>query len=1016
MSRSNRSGLPALAIPFAGLFVISGACGLTYQVVWSRLLVNVFGVTAFAVSTVLVSFMGGMALGAAVLGSRADRVRRPLRMFAILECSIGVYALLLPLLLHGVDWVYTLAYPMLPETVLVRSLFRFVMCLALLLVPTVLMGATLPALGRGLLQRRGRIGLGVGLLYFVNTLGASIGCYLAGFMLIPTIGLRGTVGLAVIFNFLVAATAWWLDRGEKGEPEPEQEAPSESVVKREDAVHTSPASWPLLVAFGSGMAALAFEIVWFRILVLSFGSTVYSFSAMLSVFLLGIALGSIVLGPVADRAAKPIRVLALIQLAVAVFTLAGYLAVNEMPELFLKTIAWIGIDFAGMNRTKMLLSFITLLPPALAFGGTFPVVVRLYSGRETGTGARIGRVYAWNTAGAILGSFGAGFILLPLIGSEWVLLAVVTVSLVLALGSILAEPGPLRPGWALPTGGLVLLVALGAVTAEPWDRSRLGAGAYFDPTIFISDDGKISMERVLADYSLTSYTEGYNDTIISYRSPRGKFITVNGSATASDQFEDMFSQRMLGHLPVALHPGKVDKALIVGLGAGVTAGAIAIYEIEELVAVELEEGVFAASRFFAEENHGVLDNPAVTIRIDDGRNYLKMTEERFDVISSAPNFPSLSGSGALYSLEYFRLAKSRLAPGGIMCQFVPIWRLYPAEVKTIIASFREVFPRIRVFSTGLSLVMLGRDEPFPPVDMEELTRRVSRPAVRESLLGIGVRGPVELLSFYQYDEPEIDRFIDGAKLNTDNNPRIEFLAPTSLFANTVGMNRRELTEIRPDVEERWARLGADDMYRESYIALASAYDMVVGAGVLMSIGQVNDAIEALKPVADSGHAYACHMIADRAEKTGLEMQRRDELPEARDSFLLALQYNPDRLPAMLGLGYIDLFLGNIPEAEAVLTRARERYPRSGGAASRLGLLREMQGRIEEAEVLYRQAISLQPMLAEPHALLGHALMARQDWASALEQLDIAIRLGAKSPGVLQGRDEAVSQMARDDEE
>ncbi len=741
MSPSSRFGLPPMAIPFAGLFILSGACGLTYQVVWSRLLVNVFGVTAFAVSTVLVSFMGGMALGAALLGSKADRVERPLRMFAILEGLIGLYALILPLLLLGVDSVYTLAYPLLPEGVLVRSLFRFVMCLALLLVPTVLMGATLPALGRGLLRRKGQVGLGVGLLYFVNTLGASIGCFLAGFTLIPAIGLRGTTALAVLFNFVVAGTAWWLDRDKQYEPEPVDDSTAAAAPATADIVHTVPASWPLWVAFGSGMAALAFEIVWFRILVLSFGSTVYSFSAMLSVFLLGIALGSILLGPIADRATRPLRVLTLIQLGVAVFTLAGYLAVNEMPELFLKTIAWMGIDFDGMNRTKLLLSFVTLLPPAMAFGGTFPVVVRLYSGRDTGTGARIGRVYAWNTAGAILGSFGAGFILLPLMGSEWVLQAVVVVSLVLSLGSIMAEPGPLRPGWALPVGGLVLLVALGVITAEPWDRARLGAGAYFDPTRFMDADGSISMERVLADYTLTSYTEGYNDTIISYRSPRGKFITVNGSATASDQFEDMFSQRMLGHLPVALHPGKVDKALIVGLGAGVTAGAIGLYEIEELVAVELEKGVFAASRFFADENHGVLDNPAVTIRIDDGRNYLKMTEERFDVISSAPNFPSLSGSGALYSLEYFRLSRSRLAPGGIMCQFVPIWRLYPAEVKTIIASFREVFPTIRVFSTGLSLVMLGRDEPFPPVDMEELARRVDRPAVRDSLLGIGVRGP-----------------------------------------------------------------------------------------------------------------------------------------------------------------------------------------------------------------------------------------------------------------------------------
>ncbi len=256
---------------------------------------------------------------------------------------------------------------------------------------------------------------------------------------------------------------------------------------------------------------------------------------------------------------------------------------------------------------------------------------------------------------------------------------------------------------------------------------------------------------------------------------------------------------------------------------------------------------------------------------------------------------------------------------------------------------------------------------------------------------------------------------EGVKLNTDNNPRIEFLAPTSLFANTVGLNREELLGIRPDIEERWRRLGAGEKYKESYISLASAYDMVVGAGVLLSLGKENDAIGALKPVADSGHGYASYMIAEHAEKKGLALQRLNDLLKARESFLMALRYEPARLPAMLGLGYVDLFLGNIPEAESVLTKAWEMYPRSGGAAYRLGLLRELQERPDEAEVLYRQAIQLQPMLSEPHALLGHALMLRQDWTGALGHLDFAIRLGEDSPGVYMGRVEALSRLGRSDE-
>ena len=387
------STLPPLALPFAALFVISGAAGLTYEVVWSRFLHEIFGVTAFAVSTVLVSFMGGMALGAALLGRRADRSPRPLRMFALLEAGIGLYALMLPLLVAGVDHLYGVLFPVLPNSFLLKSVVRFVLCLLLLLVPTTLMGGTLPALGQGLLRRRERVGFGVGFLYFVNTFGAAIGCYAAGFVLLPRLGLWTTTWVAAALNFGVAGTALLLERGResaavRGEPDTAAPATAEPL--------TVPPNWPLIVAFGSGFAALAFEIVWFRILVLVFGSTVYSFAAMLSVFLLGLALGSLALGALADRARAPVRLLAATQGAAALFALLGSLAVNAIPRLFLEIYGVMGFTFGGMNRTKLLLCLLTLLPAAIAFGGTFPVAVRL--ARSTGGTAQASKP-RWNSRG-----------------------------------------------------------------------------------------------------------------------------------------------------------------------------------------------------------------------------------------------------------------------------------------------------------------------------------------------------------------------------------------------------------------------------------------------------------------------------------------------------------------------------------------------------------------------------------------------------------------------------------------
>lgn len=991
----------AQGLAFALMFVVSGACALTYQVVWSRLLASIFGVTAFAVSTVLVSFMGGMALGAYLLGTRVDRAARPLRVFAMLEAGIGAYALLLPFLLAAAGGFYDHLFPLLPDSFLLKSSIRFVMSLSLLLVPTVLMGGTLPALGRGLLRRKDRVGLAVGLLYFVNTLGAAIGCFLAGFWLLPLFGLNRTTWLAVFFNFAVATTAFLLDR--KDEP---VAAELGTLPAGEGVALTTPASWPLWVAFGSGLAALAFEVIWFRVLVLVFGSTVYSFSAMLSVFLLGLAIGSAIFGPWSDRTRVPVRLLALTQGCVAVTVLAGSLAVNHIPLFFLSMLRDFGITYEGMTRTKMVLSFLTIFPPALAFGGTFPVVVRLASAMGQGTGTSIGRVYTWNTAGAIVGAFVTGFVLLPTVGTEITLKLVVAVAIALAFGSLLAEPGRLNARWAAPAGlGIVVLIVT-LVFAPRWDRTLLGAGVYFEPHLFIDDAGSVSVTGVVADYQLKTFTEGYNDTIISFESPKGKFITVNGSATASDAFEDMLSQRMVGHLPMLFHPGPIRTVAVVGLGAGVTAGAMGVYDIEKMTAVELEKGVLVASRFFGDRNDGVLDNPRVDLRIDDGRNFFRLSSERFDVISSHPNFPSLSGSGALFSKDYLEQCKAHLAPGGVVCHWAPLWRTRHEDWKMIVGTFADVFPHVRVFTAGLTTILLGRMEPFPPVDLAELRARFDREAVGRSLREVGVRGPLEVLSYYQLDDAEIRRMTQGAVRTSDDRPAIEFSAPHGAFEETVGPNLTEIRSVRPSREARADRLGLTGDDRASYLALAAGYDDTRDGEILLYEGRLQEAFDKLIPVADSGQRYARYLVAERAQRGAQDLQRHMQLDEAREQFLLALRYEPDRLEALVGVGYLDLFNGNLAEADTMLSRAVALYPRSAGALYRLGALRQTQGRNDEAERLYREAIARAPLLGQPRGLLGSLLLARDDFRGALELFDSAAALGDKTEGVMAGRAEA----------
>ena len=474
----------------------------------------------------------------------------------------------------------------------------------------------------------------------------------------------------------------------------------------------------------------------------------------------------------------------------------------------------------------------------------------------------------------------------------------------------------------------------------------------------------------------------------------------------------MFSQRMLGHLPMALHPGPVRRACIVGLGAGVTAGSIAVYAPEHLTAIELEKGVFTASRFFSVQNHGILQDPRVRIVLDDGRNWLERTDERFDVISSAPNFPSLTGSGALYSREFFTLCRRRLAPGGVMCQFAPIWRLLPEDVATIVGSFADTFPHVRLFSTGLSLVMLGREEAFPPVDIPELVRRTSLPRVAASLRDIGVRGPVELLSFYQMDEDEVRRLTTGADRNTDDRPRTEFRAPRGVFSDTVGPNLEAIGAKRPSAEVRADRLGLQGEWRSSFLALASAYQAVTDGEILLARKRTQDALQILVPVAESGQRYARYLLADHALRMALALQRENRLADARGFFSMAVRYEPDNHDALVGLGYVDLFLGEGEEAARVLHDAYQRYPESAGAAYRLGLVRQMDGHLQEAEGLYRRAIELQPTLSAPHGLLGQILLQSGRAGEALARFDEAIDRGDVVEGPWVGRVAALLALGR----
>jgi len=463
------------------LFFASGFSGLVYQVAWVRLLTPVFGISAYAISTVLASFMGGLALGSFAFGRFIDRRPDPLRIYGLLEIGIGLYALLVPALFGFTFVVTRFAYGLVGEaSPLLFGLLRAAIAFAILVLPTTLMGATLPVLCKFFIETLDRVGRETGKLYFVNTLGAVVGCATAGFLLIPQLGLVVAIAIAACINLLVGLVALLVHRtvrsavalpGPLAEP---AERPRSAL---------SPSTRWVVFAFGlSGFTALLLEVIWTRVLVLVFGSTVYSFAAMLSVFLLGIALGGALFGKLADRSKSPYRLLGVMLASIALIVLAEAACINHLPETFLRMLVVAGVKDSSLALIKFVISFAILFPLTLVSGGTFPVVAKIFTDNLGQTGREIGLVYSVNTLGAIAGALLGGFAILPLLGmrlglvlSAWLALLSGVVTLVISRPAATRRP--------LLAGTFAVAALVGTFFLPRWNAALLSVPVWFQPGV-----------------------------------------------------------------------------------------------------------------------------------------------------------------------------------------------------------------------------------------------------------------------------------------------------------------------------------------------------------------------------------------------------------------------------------------------------------------------------------------------------------------------------------------------------
>lgn len=737
------------------LFLASGFCGLVYQVVWTRQLTLVFGVTTYAVSAVLSAFFAGLALGSFLAGKLADRRKAGLKLYGWIEIGIGLYALLVPVLLDLLNSIYRFAYQEMGASFYALSLLRLLMSTLVLIIPTTLMGATLPVMTRALVRRIDRVGLGMAGLYALNTFGAMLGVALAGFVMIGSIGLLRTTLAAATVNVIIGVIAIALGSRRVAVQDTEtieqQPAPAKHLV--------SPGVVKLVIlGIGlSGVASIGLEVVWTRILAMflsSSGSTLaarllgdfstYAFSAMLCSVLLGIVLGSLWIAPRLDKLRNPVGALAILEILVCATTLlAGIM---------------IGVVVPGRGEIFVLvMSFLILLVPNALLGATVPLAGKIHTKDLAGLGRGIGDVYSSNVLGGVVGSFVAGFVLIPLIGSQGTLIVLAMISLV--VGVVLARAaGGIRRSVLVAT--LVPAIGLGAVLlAKP--------GIMMDG-IFKSllPNHKVLFNKEEAE-GMVTVTERERGGVPYY------FLLISGRLQASDEQMGLFVHRQLGHLPVLFHPDP-EEVLLIGLGGGSTVGGTARYEfIDRIDVVELVPGVVEAAEYFWETNYEVMKDPRVNVILGDGRNYLLVTDKKYDIIEADIIPPRHAMATNLYSVDYFELIKSRLKPGGIVCQWFD--RSLPPELyKMLVRTFLEVFPNTTIWQGGMFAIAL----PDGVVVDEELRNRIRQrfavPEQGEALHQAGLPSAEEFLSTYWKSPAGAKEYVGDGLVVRDDRPYVEY--------------------------------------------------------------------------------------------------------------------------------------------------------------------------------------------------------------------------------------------------
>jgi spermidine synthase len=777
-------------------FVLSGATGLIYEVLWARMLGHVFGATTLAISTVLAAFMGGLALGSALGGRLASRIQRPFRAYGVLELGIAIYAVAVPLLFSLVDNLYAAIWQQFQPGFFAFSLWRFVLSCLMLLVPTTMMGATLPILAAALLRSPAFRATSVTRLYNCNLVGAILGTLAAGFFLLPTLGVRGTIYTAALLNVLIALVAIISDRDKIAPVEVKKTESAETAAVQPIATRIEEQRFWLFAAFVSGFVTISSQVAWTRVLTMIIGSSTYAFSIVVALFLIGLAAGAYVVGR-SDFSAKLRQTIFKIEIITAFSLVLSIFVINLTPSLLIGLGLKLNISsWLGLLALQVLAAALLVLLPAFLMGTVMPLVLVWASNRTSFASVRlVGRSYAVNTIGAIVGAFCAGFILIPQLTIRFTIVFAAAMCLITA--GLAYQPaeneGDKDVRRAIAIGFSVLLAVVFMLRPPQMNVADLSIGAYDSLVRELSKTRDSAKEAELKRsgpqiHEVLMYREGPTSTVSVRKDWDIISLAINGRTNASDK-EDMPTQVMLAQLPLLFTPN-TKNALVVGFASGVSVGSMLESPIESLDCLELEPATIEASRYFEHVNHKPLNDPRMKLIIDDARTFLRVTPNRYDMIVSEPSHPWVPGVANLFTQEFFELGRGRLTDTGVFAQWLQIYQMSTDSLRTVLATYHKVFPYVQVFrvggaARGKDLILLGSTK---PLNLDLMKERLLDARMGPELARVGMSTEADIRAWYVCDETRLGPAVAGVVINTDDNMHIETTVPREAFLPVMQTN------------------------------------------------------------------------------------------------------------------------------------------------------------------------------------------------------------------------------------